>query len=163
MSYNKFFLTMSFDLEKEKTVQFSPCVLYSTNCGPCYRWPTGRRSLVSWPGRWRSCRHRLITLKEVKLCSRHNLVESSASQVLTYHHPPRPSPPRSFRQQKVSAVTQSVMFHYRSLSCYYELILIKRLSTMPWRCMGEWRYISIFLDLSTKWRWVVSLSPHLAA
>lgn len=27
---------------------------------------------------------------------------------------------------------------------------------MPWRCMGEWRYIPCILSLSIIWRWVVS-------
>jgi hypothetical protein len=30
---------------------------------------------------------------------------------------------------------------------------------MPWRWMGEWRFSSIFLDLCTTWRWVVSFTP----
>jgi hypothetical protein len=30
---------------------------------------------------------------------------------------------------------------------------------MPWRHMGEWRYSSTFLDLGTRWRWVVSFTP----
>jgi hypothetical protein len=30
---------------------------------------------------------------------------------------------------------------------------------MSWRRMGEWRYISIFLDLGTRWVWVVSFTP----
>jgi hypothetical protein len=30
---------------------------------------------------------------------------------------------------------------------------------MPWRHMGKWRYSSIFLDLSTRLRWVVSFTP----
>jgi hypothetical protein len=27
--------------------------------------------------------------------------------------------------------------------------------------MGDWRYISIFLDLGSRWRWMVSLTPLL--
>jgi hypothetical protein len=34
------------------------------------------------------------------------------------------------------------------------------ISTIPWRHMGEWRYSSTFLDLGTRWRWVVSFT-HL--
>jgi hypothetical protein len=36
------------------------------------------------------------------------------------------------------------------------------LSTMPWRHMGEWRYSSTFLDLGTRWRWVVRFTPLAA-
>jgi hypothetical protein len=32
---------------------------------------------------------------------------------------------------------------------------------MPWRRMGDWRYSSTVLDLSTRWRWVVSFTPQL--
>jgi hypothetical protein len=32
------------------------------------------------------------------------------------------------------------------------------LSTLPWRCMGEWRYSSIILELDTSWKWVVSFT-----
>jgi hypothetical protein len=31
---------------------------------------------------------------------------------------------------------------------------------MPWRYMGEWCYSSTILDLSTRWRWVVSSKPQ---
>jgi hypothetical protein len=31
---------------------------------------------------------------------------------------------------------------------------------MPWRHMGEWRYNSTILDLSTGWRWLVSFTPR---
>jgi hypothetical protein len=31
---------------------------------------------------------------------------------------------------------------------------------MSWRHMGEWRYSSAVLDLSTRWRWVVSFMPQ---
>jgi hypothetical protein len=31
-----------------------------------------------------------------------------------------------------------------------------QLSTTPWRYMRAWRYSSTILDLSTRWRWVVS-------
>jgi hypothetical protein len=27
---------------------------------------------------------------------------------------------------------------------------------MPWTCMGDWSYSSAFLDLGTRWKWVVS-------
>jgi hypothetical protein len=37
--------------------------------------------------------------------------------------------------------------------------LLNYLSTMPWKHMGEWRYSSTFLDLDTRWRWVVSFRP----
>jgi hypothetical protein len=30
---------------------------------------------------------------------------------------------------------------------------------MPWRHMGEWRYSSTFLDLSTIWKWVLRFTP----
>jgi hypothetical protein len=32
---------------------------------------------------------------------------------------------------------------------------------MPWRRMGEWRYSSTIADLSTRWRWVASLTARL--
>jgi hypothetical protein len=35
----------------------------------------------------------------------------------------------------------------------------KKLSLMPWTHMGEWRYSSTFLDLGTRWRWMVSFTP----
>jgi hypothetical protein len=35
------------------------------------------------------------------------------------------------------------------------------LSTMPWRYMEEWRHSSTFLDLFTRWGWVVSFTPLL--
>jgi hypothetical protein len=31
---------------------------------------------------------------------------------------------------------------------------------MPWRRMGEWRYSSAILDLSIRWRWVVSFTTR---
>jgi hypothetical protein len=31
--------------------------------------------------------------------------------------------------------------------------------TVLWRHVGEWRYSSTFLNLSTRWRWVVSFTP----
>jgi hypothetical protein len=30
---------------------------------------------------------------------------------------------------------------------------------MPWRRMGEWRCNSTILDVNTRWRWVVNLTP----
>jgi hypothetical protein len=33
-------------------------------------------------------------------------------------------------------------------------------STMPWRHIWEWRYSSTILDLSTRWKWVVSFTPQ---
>jgi hypothetical protein len=33
---------------------------------------------------------------------------------------------------------------------------LNKLSYMPWRQIGEWRYSSILLDLCTKCRWMVS-------
>jgi hypothetical protein len=33
------------------------------------------------------------------------------------------------------------------------------LITMPWRHMGEWRYSSTILDLSTRWWWLASFMP----
>jgi hypothetical protein len=33
------------------------------------------------------------------------------------------------------------------------------LSTMLWRCMEEWRYSSIILDLCIRGRWMVSFTP----
>jgi hypothetical protein len=38
---------------------------------------------------------------------------------------------------------------------------LNRLSTTPWRHIGEWRYISNILKLSTGWEWVVSFTPLL--
>jgi hypothetical protein len=32
-----------------------------------------------------------------------------------------------------------------------------KLSTTPWRRVGEWRHSSTFLDLCIRWRWVVSI------
>jgi hypothetical protein len=29
---------------------------------------------------------------------------------------------------------------------------------MPWRRVGEWRYSSTYLDLGTRWRWVISFT-----
>jgi hypothetical protein len=37
---------------------------------------------------------------------------------------------------------------------------INKLSGMPWRRMGEWRYSFTILDLDTRWRWVVSFTPR---
>jgi hypothetical protein len=34
-------------------------------------------------------------------------------------------------------------------------------STKSWGRMAEWRYSSIILNLSTRWRWVVSFTPQL--
>jgi hypothetical protein len=31
---------------------------------------------------------------------------------------------------------------------------------MPWRHMGEWRYSSTILCLSSRWRWVISFTPQ---
>jgi hypothetical protein len=31
---------------------------------------------------------------------------------------------------------------------------------MPWRCMGKWRCTLTFMDLGTRWRWVVSFTPR---
>jgi hypothetical protein len=31
--------------------------------------------------------------------------------------------------------------------------MLNRLSTMPWRRMGEWRYSSAILDVGIRWRW----------
>jgi hypothetical protein len=33
---------------------------------------------------------------------------------------------------------------------------------MPWRIVWEWRYSSTILDLSTRWRWVVSFTTPAA-
>jgi hypothetical protein len=38
--------------------------------------------------------------------------------------------------------------------------LLGQLSPAPWRRMGEWKYISIILDLGTRWRWVVRFIPR---
>jgi hypothetical protein len=38
--------------------------------------------------------------------------------------------------------------------------VLNKLSTTPWRCIREWRYSSIVLDLGTRWRWVVSFTPR---
>jgi hypothetical protein len=37
--------------------------------------------------------------------------------------------------------------------------MLNLLSTMPWRCIGEWMYRPKFLHLDTRWRWVVSFTP----
>jgi hypothetical protein len=37
--------------------------------------------------------------------------------------------------------------------------VFNKLSTTPWRRMGEWYIDSQFLDLGTSWRWVVSFTP----
>jgi hypothetical protein len=31
---------------------------------------------------------------------------------------------------------------------------------MPWRHVWEWRYSSTFLELGTRWRWVISFTPQ---
>jgi hypothetical protein len=36
----------------------------------------------------------------------------------------------------------------------------RHMPNMPWRRMGEWRYSSTTLDLSTRWRWLVSFLPQ---
>jgi hypothetical protein len=36
------------------------------------------------------------------------------------------------------------------------VLVLNYLSPMPWWHMGEWRYSSTILDLSTRWWWVVS-------
>jgi hypothetical protein len=38
--------------------------------------------------------------------------------------------------------------------------VVNQLSTTPWRRMGEWRYNTIILDLGTRWKYVVSLTPR---
>jgi hypothetical protein len=35
------------------------------------------------------------------------------------------------------------------------VFVLNKLSTMPWRHVGVWRYRSTILDLGTRWRWVV--------
>jgi hypothetical protein len=39
--------------------------------------------------------------------------------------------------------------------------VLNSLNMTPWRRMGEWRFSSSFLDLSTRWWWVVNLTPRL--
>jgi hypothetical protein len=39
-------------------------------------------------------------------------------------------------------------------------IINKQLSSRPWRRIGEWRYGSIILNVSTRWRWLVSFVPQ---
>jgi hypothetical protein len=39
--------------------------------------------------------------------------------------------------------------------------VLNYLNTLLWRHIGEWRYSSTVLDLSTRWRWVVSFMHHL--
>jgi hypothetical protein len=38
---------------------------------------------------------------------------------------------------------------------------LNSLSTMPWRCMGEWRYNYTILDLGIRWRWMASFTSLL--
>jgi hypothetical protein len=37
--------------------------------------------------------------------------------------------------------------------------VLKKLSSTPWRRMGEWIHRSRFLDLGTSWRWLASFTP----
>jgi hypothetical protein len=39
--------------------------------------------------------------------------------------------------------------------------VLNKLSTTPWRCIGERMYRSTFLDLGTIWRWVVTFTPRM--
>jgi hypothetical protein len=36
--------------------------------------------------------------------------------------------------------------------------VLSQSSTIQWRYVGQWRYSSTILDLSTRWRWVVSFT-----
>jgi hypothetical protein len=38
--------------------------------------------------------------------------------------------------------------------------VLNSLSTVPWRCVGEWRCSSAILDLGTRHRWVVIFMPQ---
>jgi len=42
----------------------------------------------------------------------------------------------------------------------YEKIMVKSPLCTPWRDMGEWRYTPHFLNLGTRWRWVVVSAPR---
>jgi hypothetical protein len=42
---------------------------------------------------------------------------------------------------------------------YMKFSTLQKLSIMPWRHMGEWRYSSIILSLGTRWSWVVTFTP----
>jgi hypothetical protein len=45
------------------------------------------------------------------------------------------------------------------MSTYSRVILILLLLKKRYEDMGEWRYSSTFIDLGTRWRWVVSFTP----
>jgi hypothetical protein len=54
-----------------------------------------------------------------------------------------------------------ILFLCMSLECKKGIVaVLNKLSTMPWRYMGEWRYSSTFLDFGTRWRCVVSFTPR---
>jgi hypothetical protein len=50
--------------------------------------------------------------------------------------------------------------HQTSMPCVgFEPTISAFERSTPWRHIGEWRYSSTILDLGTRWRWVVSLTP----
>jgi hypothetical protein len=53
-----------------------------------------------------------------------------------------------------------VKFLTQKIVKYKILSGLDSLSTTPWRRMGEWRYSSTILDLSVRWRWLVSFTPQ---
>jgi hypothetical protein len=48
--------------------------------------------------------------------------------------------------------------HNQNLCIIKVVLVLNQLSTVPWRHMEEWRYSSTILDLSIRWRRVVSFT-----
>jgi hypothetical protein len=58
----------------------------------------------------------------------------------------------------------SLSYHLVLRNGYWSCPLLNKLSTMSWRCVGEWGYDSTILDLSPGYRWPVGLmSSHITS
>jgi hypothetical protein len=65
----------------------------------------------------------------------------------------------SFDTCQDTSWSSGIIYIYWSVVKGKMIHVLNHLRTMPWRHVGEWIYSSNFLDVGTRWRWVLSIRP----
>jgi hypothetical protein len=114
-------------------------------------WTTWRRE-ISWP------------YQDSNFYS--SVIHPVASRYTDYAIPAPVAKQRVCNRLATIEVLLDAVFH--TLSVSYQILIrgkvvpvLNLLSAMSWRHTWEWRYSATFLDLGTRWRWVVSFTPLL--
>jgi hypothetical protein len=98
----------------------------------------------------------------MRLCSL--FVDSYGSQGLRWRYS-KPPPYGWFKLKVLShdcPVSDTIYWFRHTICCIAKQSCpCTSLSTVPWRCMGKWRYSSIIHHFGIRWRWVGSFISRL--